>query len=58
VLEKVTLKVQKSRQVLEHVTSEAAPMIVAMPAIIGLPAIVAMPAIVVVQRIGSVFHFF
>ena len=54
-LEKVTLKVQKSRQVLEQVTSEPAPMIVAMPAIIRLPAIVAMPAIVVVQRIGSVF---
>ena len=57
-LEKVTLKVQKSRQVLEQVTSEPAPMIVAMPAIIGLQAIVAMPAIVVVQRIGSVFHIF
>ena len=57
-LEKVTLKVQNSRQVLEQMTSEPAPMIVAMPAIIGLPAIVAMPAIVVVQRIGRVFHFF
>ena len=57
-LEKVTLKVQKNRQVLEQVTSEPAPMIVAMPAIIGLPAIVAMPASVVVQRIGSIFQFF
>ena len=55
-LEKVTLKVQNSRQVLEQVTSEPAPMIVAMPAIIRLPAIVAMPAIVVVQRIGRVFQ--